>query len=161
MQHGKHFCVKTFENTALYFSNDFIDYLIYRIKVQREKELLLLFKKDLRAISKQFKGYSIIVVPLSKKRLQERTFNQSLIIAKMLNLPIIDCLKRLDDSTQSLKTFQERLKNPPVFQLTKKISGKKILIIDDIYTTGATLLQIYELLEFDNIVKTFTLIRKI
>lgn len=93
--------------------------------------------------------FSLVSVPLSNKRLKWRGFNQSQLlannIAKKFNLELLNDLKRVkhqkpqvklnkknrqSNLTGSFKWFGENLKN------------KKIIIIDDVYTTGTTLKEI-------------------
>lgn len=87
----------------------------------------------------------IIPVPLHKKRLKERGYNQSELIAtevaKYLNIPIrTDLLIRTKATKkQSSLVRTERVTNVQrAFECTEKCDGKKILLFDDIYTTGNT-----------------------
>lgn len=99
-------------------------------------------------IYKKTKNYDIIIpVPISKKRYKERGYNQSLLIAKEIskNLKIgikKDILiKTKNIIEQSKLNKEEREKNiEKVYEVrkTKELENKKILIIDDIYTTGNT-----------------------
>ena len=89
----------------------------------------------------------IIPVPLHKKRLQKRGYNQSEYFAKglseTLNIPIaINILiKSKFTETQTHKTREERAENISTsFQLQNQetIKNKNILLVDDVITTGAT-----------------------
>lgn len=89
----------------------------------------------------------VIPVPLHKKRLNERGFNQSLLIAhyasQRLNIPLcIDGLQRVRWTRPQIElTRDERLKNVKGAFATGagfKPEGKKIILVDDVYTTGAT-----------------------
>lgn len=91
---------------------------------------------------------AIIPLPLSKKKLRKRGYNQCDYIAKgisqIMGIPIItDCIVRNKaNETQTHKTREERWQNVEgIFSLTKpeKIEGKHILLIDDVLTTGATI----------------------
>jgi len=94
-------------------------------------------------------NYDIIVpVPLHKKRLKHRGFNQSLLLARKISkrhkIPI-DYLnlirERLTEPQIKLKG-KERLKNVKgAFAVRDKsvFKNKNVLIIDDVYTTGATI----------------------
>jgi len=88
----------------------------------------------------------LIPVPMSKKRLIKRGFNQSVLIAKsvskFLNIPIdYDILIRIEDTPPLYSLSRNErfsvLKN--AFALTKKPFYKSICIIDDIMTSGATI----------------------
>ena len=93
----------------------------------------------------------IIPVPLHKRRLNERGFNQSLLIAhylsKRLCIPIsIDGLQRVRWTRPQIELSKdERLKNVRgAFAMgaglkpVHTIKEKKIVLVDDVYTTGAT-----------------------
>lgn len=89
----------------------------------------------------------ICAVPLHLKRLRKRKFNQSVLIGKNLSKEkfILDLLWRINDSKpQALLKKKEREKNlKRGFLVNKKyrnlLAGKKIILIDDVMTTGATL----------------------
>lgn len=89
----------------------------------------------------------IIAIPLHKKRLQKRKFNQVTMICKNLDKSkfISDFLqRRLNTIPQIQLRKKEREKNlKRVFIVNKKyldlVKDKKILLLDDVMTTGATL----------------------
>ena len=98
----------------------------------------------------------IIPAPLSRERLRERGFNQALLLAEVASLitgiPIERnaVAKIKHTATQvSLKNRNKRLANPKgAFAITdpEKIKGMRIILIDDVYTTGATLNEIKRIL---------------
>jgi ComF family protein len=92
----------------------------------------------------------IIAIPLHKKRLRKRKFNQAILIgkevSKVLNKRFInDLLLRIKNTTaQAGLRKKQREKNlQGAFALNKKyqemIKSKKILLVDDVMTTGTTL----------------------
>lgn len=94
------------------------------------------------------KSYDIIIpVPISKKRNKERGYNQSLLIArelsKQLNIKLINnCLYKTQNIIEQSKLNKEERKVNihGVYSLVhpEKLINKKILLIDDIFTTGST-----------------------
>jgi competence protein ComFC len=89
----------------------------------------------------------VIPVPLSKRRMNERGFNQSGLIAEVLaetfDIPYSESvLFRIKNTKRQsgLNNVQrnENIKNA-FFADKRLISGKRILLVDDIYTRGATL----------------------
>lgn len=97
--------------------------------------------------SNQWKADFIIAVPLSAKRLKERGYNQSLMLARFLShqlqIPILkNALRRTRDTrTQVGLNAAERLKNVDKAFIAdhQQVAGQSILLIDDVYTTGATI----------------------
>ena len=97
---------------------------------------------------KILKSYdTIIPVPISQKRYKERGYNQSYLIAKEMAKRLeIQCdkdtlIKTKNVIEQSKLNKEERQKNiEGVYKLRnqKMLQNKKILLIDDIYTTGST-----------------------
>lgn len=106
------------------------------------------FLKNNKKIIVQLKKYDIILsVPISKKRKFERGYNQSSLFikefAKMMKLNYKEniLIKIKNNIPQSKLGKVERNKNVEnVYFLKKKekIINKKILLVDDIFTTGST-----------------------
>ena len=90
---------------------------------------------------------AVVPVPLHARRRRERGFDQALLLAKSLGqamgLPVLDALERTRyDQPQSGLTRGQRLSNVEgAFRVRRPstISGRHILLIDDVATTGATL----------------------
>jgi len=87
----------------------------------------------------------IIPVPLSKSALRERGFNQSLLMAKVISkklktpLYMDMLLKRKDTLPQVGLSAKERMKNlKGAFKTSGKINKLRLLLLDDVMTTGAT-----------------------
>ncbi|GAA4150802.1 hypothetical protein GCM10022217_04100 [Chryseobacterium ginsenosidimutans] len=89
-----------------------------------------------------------VSVPLHSKKLKERGYNQLHLFTETLSefykTPFDhELIKRNHYSkAQALKDKQHRLETKNTFSLTKNISGKHILLIDDVFTTGNTLASI-------------------
>lgn len=87
----------------------------------------------------------IIPVPLHKKRLLQRGFNQAAEIAKPIanyfNLPIClhTCTRVSDSFSQQQLSSSERIRNLHNAFATKTcVTGKRVIIIDDVVTTAST-----------------------
>ena len=103
------------------------------------------------------KSYDIIIpVPIHKKRMKKRGYNQSELIAKELAKRIgvkcyTDILLKIKNnkmqSTLSKKEREENTKNVYKLKNAEKIYNKKVIILDDIYTTGATIASCIKELE--------------
>ena len=90
----------------------------------------------------------VVAVPLHPKRLRERGYNQSSLLAKELgklaNLPVVDdCLVRARHSPPQARTatVDERRTNvADAFSCRDlRLENKQVLLIDDVSTSGATL----------------------
>lgn len=94
-----------------------------------------------------FKDFDYLIpVPLSKKRLSERGYNPAEIIAKAISekfkIPVISdiLLKIKDTKPQSTLSHHEREANiKDAYTCSKDVTGKNIILIDDVFTTGYTL----------------------
>ena len=95
-----------------------------------------------------FRDFVLVPVPLYKKKLKHRGFNQAeelaKELAKFLKIPIIfDALLKIKNTPAQVELKkeqrQENIKGAFLCQKPKIIQGRKILLVDDIYTTGATM----------------------
>lgn len=86
-----------------------------------------------------------VYVPLGKKRLREREYDQSQLLARniglFLGVPVLDALEKVKDTkTQHELGRAERLHNlDQAFRCSMDLTGRRVLLVDDIVTTGATL----------------------
>jgi ComF family protein len=89
-----------------------------------------------------------VPVPLHERRLRERGFNQSLLLAKVLaselgaQLDYLSLVRKRYTRAQTGLRKEERRKNvKDAFSVIypELINGKKLLLIDDVFTTGHTL----------------------
>lgn len=99
-----------------------------------------------------FSGFLIIPVPLEKRRMKWRGFNQSREIAeelasssglslRVLSNILIKTKETLPQVELSDEERKENIKGVFFCQNQEKIKGKKILLVDDVYTTGATMAE--------------------
>lgn len=105
---------------------------------------------------------TIVPVPISNKRLKQRGYNQSLLIAKEINkylkvnLNYKSLVKNVHVIQQSKLNKEDRLKNiQGVYKLNNKeiLESGNILLIDDIYTTGSTVNECSRVLKSANVNK--------
>lgn len=134
------------KNRSLYRYDEMLQIMLARFKFRGDAELVHAFKADWKRLwDHEYKGQVAVPIPLSDQRLYERGFNQSLLLANLLNVKVADCLVRLDDEgKQSKKSRQERLTaKAPFFAMRPQMNVKDlpIVLIDDVYTTGITVRQ--------------------
>ena len=97
---------------------------------------------------------ALIPIPLAAKRLRERGYNQSELLARALaqqwRIPVLpDALVRTRETpTQTALTPETRLANVAgAFSAKRVRSGMVWVLVDDVFTTGATLAEAARALE--------------
>lgn len=106
------------------------------------------FLKNMEKSFENLKKYDImIIVPISKQRKRDRGYNQSELVAKeiskIIKVPIQQKVlykvkNTVPQSSLNKKQREENAKGVYEVKNVSKLNNKKILIIDDIYTTGNT-----------------------
>lgn len=140
---------------AVSYGNNIVKRLIHRLKYEpciKDLSLTLaqLIFSHLMLLEKNFdeKKFVFVPVPLTKRKLKRRGFNQSEEIAKKLSkliqIPTVsNCLLKIKETAPQMEISgqerKENIKDAFVIKDKRGISGKKILLVDDVYTTGSTL----------------------
>ncbi len=152
---------------AAAYGDEFAKKAIWTLKYKKAKLLAeplaeLMYKRfflghqhPLNTQSSKKTEWLIVPIPLSKKRLRERGFNQSELIADRLaekirkreKIPIetaVNILQKIKDTPPQarMNNKEERLANLQNAFAAKNrhlMAGKNIIILDDVTTTGATL----------------------
>lgn len=144
-----------FDATYSVFTYDFpIDAMMQSYKYGNKLNLANIFGQMLGKRVDLTNVDLIIPMPMHPTRLKERGFNQALEIAKIItkNHP-----EKLDFTTlqrqkytppQASLPLKERVKNiKGAFKVTNHLTGKRIAIIDDVMTTGASLNELAKTLK--------------
>jgi len=153
------FCKRSKSLNGLYcaasYNNFIIKKLINQFKYEPyikelSKPLSFLIVAHLINLDKaeNFQDYIFVPIPLHKKKLKKRGFNQASEIAKelsrILKIPFFDdiLIKIKQTPAQMELKKEEREKNIKGIFLCQKpeiIQRKKILLVDDVFTTGSTM----------------------
>jgi len=144
--------IKDFHSKYIFETDKTLQHIIHALKYNRQFKLGFFLGHVLgEEIQSNNWGIDLIVpVPIHHLRKAERGYNQTDYIAKGLSSSLkIPCstnlLKRTRHTESQTKlNMNERAQNVSnAFKVTtsKKIKDKNILIVDDICTTGATLLE--------------------
>jgi ComF family protein len=124
---------------------DAIHRLKYRNQLTLAEPLGELLVKTVTASDNHFVPDRIIPVPLHIKRLRQRGFNQALEIARpiarRMKVPVdTTLLQRVRETPhqQGLSATERRSNLRDAFSVTTKVPASKILLVDDVMTTGET-----------------------
>lgn len=130
--------------------------LIHNFKYDNAKFLFKPLAKYMANCYKEnnMKADVIVAIPLYKARFKKRGYNQaeklSEEMSKIINLPLISALERIKDTpSQTNLDFKERQRNiEGAFTVKdKSFEGKNVLLIDDVYTSGATMKEASKVLK--------------
>ncbi|CAN5634442.1 ComF family protein [soil metagenome] len=159
----KHFWGKVkVESAASYFlftKGEKVQHLIHQLKYRKRKDIGVfigeIYGYDLIK-SSDFSSIDVIIpVPLHPKKLKKRGYNQSECFAEGLShslkvtLDTASLIRNTETETQTRKHRFERFENvDKVFSLVDpdKVKDKHVLLVDDVVTTGSTLIACAETL---------------
>lgn len=100
---------------------------------------------ELTGIKSELSNFILIPIPISKRKMSYRGFNQAEELAKKLslklNLETKNALIKIKETKSQIDLDKaERKKNVEnIFSLIEDLKGKNVLLIDDVFTTGSTL----------------------
>ena len=136
------FNIGKFKGKILYYYNDFFRDILYRYKGLGDCVLkdVFIFRKS-EFLKKKYKGYSIVLAPSNEEVENKRGFCHLEEIFKALNMNIIKCFKKNKKWKQSDKNLAERINIQNIIKIDKSmVKGvKKVLIVDDVLTSGSTI----------------------
>ncbi|MDD4962308.1 MAG: ComF family protein [Gallionella sp.] len=144
-------CLKTppiFTRTTAVFAYHYpLNKLIQQMKYAEQLPLAHAFALQLaRKINLTERPDYVIAMPLHPTRLRERGFNQSLLLAQ--SIAYTHQLKLLPTACQRIRATEpqtslprdQRAKNMRgAFQCDQDLTGRRIALVDDVLTTGASL----------------------
>jgi len=140
--------------TALFYfpKKGVVRQLIHQLKYKNQQEISSYLGKWLGVELTESRFYKtvdvVIPVPLHKKRLKERGYNQvtgfgeELAMCLQASYNDATLLRIKNTATQTVKDRLTRWRNvQTIFEVldTKSLEGKHVLLVDDVITTGATI----------------------
>ena len=133
----------------LYEYNDFLENLLFQYKEGQDIALRRLFFWDFRhRIARQFKGWTLLLMPSGAKKNQERGFHALKEMCEVISLPRLQPFTKRSDHKQSLLSYEQPQQISEImdWHCDEDLSNRKVLLIDDVHTPGATLRAAYHLL---------------
>lgn len=151
-----------FEILSLYEYDETFKTILYDLKALGDIVLAPLFlERHLPALRLKYHGYILIPAPSNEEDDKVRGFNHVVEIFKSLNLEMLPLIKKSEVFKQSDLHYNERQEVGKKLEIKEgeRVRGKKILIVDDLKTSGATLRAIYGLLKPYNpkVIKALTI----
>ena len=161
-----HFVVDRYDALSIYNYTPYIKNLIYLYKGCFDYEMREVFLNlFLPELSIKYKGYKVVPVPSYIKDDELRGFNHVEEVCKLMKLDIVKALEKTSHFKQAEKGAKKRqqIRKHLAIKPDVSIENKKVLLVDDIYTTGATIRTAINLLEKLNpkIIKVLVLAKTI
>ena len=103
--------------------------------------------QDRRKLSRKYRGYTVVPVPSSASLNKERGFFPVERLFGILGLPVLDVLYKTDDYQQKNMPGNEKGSIAEHLKLRDRELPERILLVDDIMTTGETVKAAYNLLK--------------
>lgn len=134
----------------LYEYNHFMETLLFQYKEGKDIALRHVFLYEvIDELEKKFQKYTLVLPPSSKQKEEERGFHA---VAKMLEgcrLQKVEAFVKVDNYKQSTQSFLQRklVKEHIQYVGIQQSTKKRLLVVDDVCTSGETLKAMIQLLQ--------------
>ena len=144
------FEVLGYKALSIYDYDDKIQAFLYQFKGCFDYEIKDVFMKQFsKELSLYYRNYVVVPIPSYKGDDEIREFNHVEEIFRSLKLPIKKLLVKTKKVKQADRSYNKRKEIHKYLELTEQLdlSDTKILIVDDVYTTGSTMKAAIKLIE--------------
>lgn len=126
---------------AIFTYNPMMQTIIKQYKFLKDIRFAAFFAQPLKKKLRTQKYDLIIPIPMHEKMETKRTFCHMTAIFEEMNLPFEQLLEKTTMEQQSKKTKVQREGVAPLFKMKqpRDLTGKTVLLVDDLLTTGTTL----------------------
>ena len=138
----KKFTLDGVKGEVIYKYNDFFKTLLFLFKARYDYELKDVFlERFVNELKIKYYNYQIVIVPSNKEDDFKRGYNHLVEIFSCLKLEIINPIYKNKIFKQSDRNKVKRQEVYKDFSIIKNnlITNKKILLVDDVMTTGSSL----------------------
>ena len=124
----------------IFFYNQKVQEILYQFKGCKDYELRTVFLEYYaHYLNIKFNGYIMVPAPSFEEADEERGFNHVEEMFSVLNLKMEKCIHKTKKVKQADLTSEERKNIKDVLVIDDiDFSNKKVLIVDDVFTTGST-----------------------
>lgn len=148
-----HFKVDGVKGTSIYEYDENIKSLLFQLKGCSDIELAEVFLNRYKGLIRfRYHDYVMVPAPSDDESDLERGFNHVIEIFKGTKLPIVRAIRKTQKHKQSDQDYKNRLevKKYLCFDESIDITNKKVLIVDDVMTTGSTIKAMISLIKEHN-----------
>lgn len=148
---NREFDVEGLSVHTIYQYNDVLEKWMYQIKESKDETLGKCFLYGLsKKIEKAYRGYILVMVPSSIEKTQERGFHAVSKMFESVKLEKHNCFSKDNIKQSKLKRTERQHIIDSIHLIDSSIKdNQKILLVDDVCTTGSSLKACYQLLKTD------------